>query len=116
MLDKDAFEAFKLSSDICDKALAHSFRYDLLAQGGQKPGMEMYRKFRGADPDKTAMLKARGIYQEPVVEETVESVETLDEVAPVVNEPKPLSVDLKNRRPALEKGKNTRPDLVKKPN
>ena len=116
VLDKDAFEAFKLSSDICDKDLAHSFRYDLLAQGGQKPGMEMYRKFRGADPDKTAMLKARGIYQEPVVEETVEAVETLDEVAPAVNEPKPLSVDLKNRRPALEKGKNTRPDIVKKPN
>ena len=65
VLDKDAFEAFKLSSDICDKELARSFRYDLLAQGGQKPGMEMYRKFRGADPDKTAMLKARGLYQEP---------------------------------------------------
>ena len=65
VLDKDAFEAFKLSSDICDKELARSFRYDLLAQGGQKPGMEMYRTFRGADPDKTAMLKARGLYQEP---------------------------------------------------
>ena len=28
----------------------------------------MYRKFRGADPDKTAMLKARGLWTEPVVE------------------------------------------------
>ena len=35
VLDKDAFEAFKLSHDLCDKELAHSFRYDLLAQGGQ---------------------------------------------------------------------------------
>lgn len=68
VLDKDAFAAFKESHDICDKTLAHSFRYDLLAQGGQRAGMDMYRKFRGADPDKTAMLKARGLWTEPVVE------------------------------------------------
>ena len=65
VLDKDAFAAFKARRDICDKELAHCFRYDLLAQGGQKPGMEMYRKFRGAAPDKTAMLKARGLWKEP---------------------------------------------------
>jgi peptidyl-dipeptidase Dcp len=69
-LDKDAFEAFKSSHDICDKNLAHSFRYDLLAQGGQRPGMEMYRKFRGADPDKKPMLRARGLLKDaPAVEE-----------------------------------------------
>ena len=65
VLDKDAFAAFKSGRDICDKQLAHSFRYDLLAQGGQHDGMDMYRKFRGADPDKTAMLRARGLYEEP---------------------------------------------------
>ena len=65
VLDQDAFEAFRESRDLCDPELAHSFRYDILAQGGQKPGMEMYRKFRGADPDKTAMLKARGLWREP---------------------------------------------------
>ncbi len=88
VLDKDAFEAFKLSSDICDKELARSFRYDLLAQGGQKPGMEMYRKFRGADPDKTAMLKARGLYQEPepeVLEPEVEENEDVVEPAKLNN-------------------------------
>ena len=70
VLDKDAFEAFKSSHDICDTALAHSFRYDLLAQGGQRPGMEMYRTFRGADPDKKPMLRARGLLkEEPAVEE-----------------------------------------------
>ena len=69
-MDKDAFEAFKSSHDICDNELAHSFRYDLLAQGGQRPGMEMYRTFRGADPDKKPMLRARGLLKdEPVVEE-----------------------------------------------
>ena len=67
VLDKDAFAAFKERRDICDKELAHSFRFDLLAQGGQKPGMDMYRKFRGAAPDKKPMLRARGLWKEPVV-------------------------------------------------
>ena len=72
VLDKDAFEAFKLSHDICDPELAKSFRYNLLAQGGQRPGMEMYRDFRGAAPDKKPMLRARGLWNEP---EPVEEVE-----------------------------------------
>ena len=113
VLDKDAFEAFKLSSDICDKDLARSFRYDLLAQGGQKPGMEMYRKFRGADPDKSAMLKARGLWQEPVVEEVVETpeVETLVEL----EQPLERTPGMKAPRTLPEPGKAPRPDFAKKP-
>ena len=65
VLDKDAFAAFKERRDICDKDLAKSFRYDLLAQGGQKPGMDMYLKFRGAAPDKKPMLRARGLWKDP---------------------------------------------------
>ncbi len=76
VLDKDAFEAFKSSHDICDKELAKSFRYDLLAQGGQRAGMDMYRTFRGADPDKTPMLKARGLWKEPEPEVDSTAVET----------------------------------------
>ena len=92
VLDKDAFAAFKECRDICDKDLAHSFRYDLLAQGGQRPGMEMYRKFRGADPDKTAMLKARGLWKEPVVE-VEESIEPSAELKPEVpNRPNRIMV------------------------
>ena len=92
VLDKDAFAAFKECRDICDKDLAHSFRYDLLAQGGQRPGMEMYRKFRGADPDKTAMLKARGLWKEPVVE-VEESIEPDAELKPEVpNRPNRIMV------------------------
>ena len=92
VLDKDAFAAFKECRDICDKELAHSFRYDLLAQGGQRPGMDMYRKFRGADPDKTAMLKARGLWKEPVVE-VEESVEPSAELKPEVpNRPNRIMV------------------------
>ena len=113
VLDKDAFEAFRQSRDICDKELAHSFRYDLLAQGGQKPGMEMYRKFRGADPDKTAMLKARGLYQEPVVEEPVEETPELDAEIEVAKELSPAIRD--TRRPTTEPGKALHPDFAKKP-
>ena len=107
VLDKDAFEAFKQSRDLCDRELAHSFRYDLLAQGGQKPGMEMYRKFRGADPDKTAMLKARGLWQEPEPVDTlnveVEATEqSVDVVRPVLNtkheaKPKVLPTNLEKK-------------------
>ena len=88
VLDKDAFAAFAERRDICDKELAHSFRYDLLAQGGQKPGMEMYRKFRGANPDKTPMLKARGLWVDPVAEEeVVEETALQNEDVPQVTVP-----------------------------
>ena len=69
-MDKDAFAAFQERRDICDTELANIFRYELLAQGGQRPGMEMYRKFRGADPNKEPMLRARGLWREPEVVET----------------------------------------------
>ncbi|MBR4843489.1 MAG: M3 family metallopeptidase [Alistipes sp.] len=115
VLDKDAFEAFKLSSDLCDKELARSFRYDLLAQGGQKPGMEMYRKFRGADPDKTAMLKARGLWQEPVVEEPILEEAQIEEpeiVKPTVApERKPIVAPKRPTKP----GEPIRGDITKKP-
>ncbi len=95
VLDKDAFAAFKECRDLCDKDLAHSFRYDLLAQGGQKPGMEMYRKFRGADPDKIPMLRARGLWQEPEVVDTM-----------AVTEPEMVDNELDTpKRPAIEPGK-----------
>ena len=104
VLDKDAFEAFKASSDICDKEIARSFRYDLLAQGGQRGGMDMYRTFRGADPDKTAMLKARGLWKEPVVEveEVVESEATAEELgADIRKEPGKAPV-LSPKKPAIK--------------
>ena len=106
VLDKDAFEAFKQSRDICDKELAHSFRYDLLAQGGQVSGMDMYRKFRGADPDKTAMLKARGLYKEP-------EPEVVEDFAPT--SPSEFMPSLTERRPIAEPREALRPEIAKKP-
>ena len=112
VLDKDAFEAFKQSRDICDKELAHSFRYDLLAQGGQKPGMEMYRKFRGADPDKTAMLKARGLWQEP---EVVDTLSDKPEVEAVESMIRPDLRAKSGKAFHAEPGKAIRNETIKKP-
>lgn len=112
VLDKDAFEAFKQSRDICDKELAHSFRYDLLAQGGQKPGMEMYRKFRGADPDKTAMLKARGLWQEP---EVVDTLSVKPEVEAVESMIRPDLRSKSDKAFHAQPGKAIRNETIKKP-
>ena len=64
MLDKDAFEAFRESGDLFDKQTAARFRR-LLSRGGSEDGMTLYRTFRGKDPDKTAMLVARGLMERP---------------------------------------------------
>ncbi|MBP3290762.1 MAG: hypothetical protein J6L75_07360, partial [Alistipes sp.] len=58
--DKDAFEAFVESGDIFDTEIATRFREEILSRGGTRAGMDMYRAFRGADPDKNALLRARG--------------------------------------------------------
>ena len=110
VLDKDAFEAFKERRDICDKELATSLRYDLLAQGGQKPGMDMYRKFRGAAPDKKPMLRARGLWKDPVAVDST-AVETPELRVEAENTPVAVA------KPGFE-GKTPRmatPTMPKKP-
>ena len=49
--------------------VAERFRREILSRGGERDGMDMYRSFRGAEPDKTAMLVARGLIEEPTIEE-----------------------------------------------
>ncbi len=73
VLDKDAFEAFRQSNDIFDRRIAESFRREVLSRGGEDDGMNLYRAFRGADPDKTPLLKARGLWNEPEQESENES-------------------------------------------
>ena len=65
VLDKDAFQAFKQSGDLFNRQIADRFRRKLLARGGSEEGMSMYRAFRGADPDKRAMLRSRGLWNGP---------------------------------------------------
>ena len=65
VLDKDVFEAFRESGDLFNKKIADDFRRKILARGGSEDGMTMYRDFRGKDPDKRAMLRSRGLWNEP---------------------------------------------------
>ena len=60
VLDKDAFELFK-QKGIFDKETAMSFRRNVLEMGGSDEPMDLYRRFRGADPDPSALVKARGL-------------------------------------------------------
>lgn len=60
VLDKDAFELFK-ERGVFDKETADSFRRNILEKGGSEDPMMLYRRFRGADPDPDAMLRARGL-------------------------------------------------------
>lgn len=82
VLDKDAFEAFRESGDLFNKQIARDFRYKLLARGGSEDGMTLYRAFRGADPDKKAMLRSRGLWTEPEVPDAPDAPELPGESAP----------------------------------
>jgi len=59
VLDADAFMAFK-EVGIFDQETAARYR-KMLASGGTKPGMELYREFRGKDPEIEPLLEKRGL-------------------------------------------------------
>ena len=77
VLDKDAFEAFRETGDLFDRKTATALRREILSRGGSADGMTLYHNFRGAAPDKTAMLKGRGLWNEPEVVEEPESEEEM---------------------------------------
>ncbi|MBQ0123310.1 MAG: M3 family metallopeptidase [Bacteroidales bacterium] len=60
VLDKDAFELFK-ERGVLDKETAMSFRHNILEMGGSEEPMTLYVRFRGAEPDPDALLRARGL-------------------------------------------------------
>lgn len=60
VLDADAYELFK-QKGIFDKSTAESFRKNILEKGGSEDPMEMYKKFRGAEPSIEPLLKKRGL-------------------------------------------------------
>ena len=60
VLDKDAFELF-MQKGIFDKETAMSFRRNVLEMGGSDEPMDLYRRFRGADPDAGALLRGLGL-------------------------------------------------------
>ena len=59
VLDADAFEAFR-ENGLFDPGTARKLRR-LLSQGGSRHGMELYREFRGRDPEIGPLLERRGL-------------------------------------------------------
>ncbi len=62
VLDHDAFEAYKETS-LFDQKTAKSFRDNILAKNGMADPMEMFVKFRGREPDITALMRNRGFIE-----------------------------------------------------
>ena len=60
VLDKAAFELFE-QKGIFDTETSMSFRRNVLEKGGSDEPMLLYKRFRGADPDAGALLRARGL-------------------------------------------------------
>lgn len=60
VLDSDAFAAFK-EKGLFDQATAEAFRTHILEKGGTGNAAEMYRAFRGKDPDPIHLMKKRGL-------------------------------------------------------
>ncbi len=60
ILDADTFMAFQETS-LFDPDTAARFREEILSKGGTRPGMELYRNFRGRDPEIEPLLAKRGL-------------------------------------------------------
>lgn len=60
VLDTDAFEAFKTTS-LFDAKTAASFRSNILEKGGTADPMQLYKRFRGAEPSIEPLLRKRGL-------------------------------------------------------
>ncbi len=61
LLDADAYEAFRETGDLFDQATAQRFRKYVLEAGGTADPMELYVKFRGAEPKEEHLLRQRGL-------------------------------------------------------
>lgn len=60
VLDADAFEAFK-ETHIFDQETAGKFRKYILEAGGTDDPMELYKRFRGKEPQVEPLLRRRGL-------------------------------------------------------
>ena len=60
VLAVDAWEKFK-EDGVFNKATADSFRKTFLEKGGSEEPMVLYKQFRGAEPDPSALMRARGL-------------------------------------------------------
>jgi peptidyl-dipeptidase Dcp len=60
VLDADAFESFK-EKGLFDREVAQKFKEFVLSRGGTEHPMELYKKFRGREPDPEALLRRDGL-------------------------------------------------------
>lgn len=60
VLDADAFEYFK-EKGLFNREVARLFREHILSRGGTQHPMELYKKFRGREPDPDALLRRDGL-------------------------------------------------------
>lgn len=61
VLDCDAFEAYKEAGNLFAPDVALKFRNHILAPGGIDEAMDMYKNFRGREPEVGPLLKNRGL-------------------------------------------------------
>lgn len=62
VLDADAFQAFA-DKGVFDQETARLFRDNVLSQGNSDDPMELYKRFRGAEPNPVYLLKNRGFVE-----------------------------------------------------
>jgi len=60
VLDADGFEAFE-QAGLFDPQLARAYREHILEAGGAEPPMDLYQRFRGAEPSIGPLLARRGL-------------------------------------------------------
>jgi len=60
VLDADAFEYFK-EKGLFNKDIGQKFKEHILSRGGTEHPMEIYKKFRGREPDHQALLRREGL-------------------------------------------------------
>lgn len=65
VMDADAFGAFEEAGDIFDPAVAKRLHDDIYSSGGSRDPEEAYVAFRGRKPEPDALLRRRGLLDEP---------------------------------------------------
>ena len=61
VLDNDVFAAFKETGDVFDKDTAERCRKLIYSAGNTQPPQDLFRQFRGRDPEVKFMLENRGL-------------------------------------------------------
>ncbi|HBB91438.1 MAG TPA: peptidase M3 [Bacteroidales bacterium] len=66
VLDADAFEAFR-ETGLFDKKTAKSFRDNILSKGNIEDPRNLFKRFRGREPEIAPLLRKRGLIPDPTI-------------------------------------------------